>query len=181
MDVSFTKPFLKHILGKEINIRDLEDIDADLSKNLDWILTNPVEDLHLAFTHETEFLGERLNFELKEGGSEIQVSEENKKEYVKRVCEFRMTNQIEKQIQAFLKGFYSIIPKSSISHLAAADLEIVISGAAKIDLQEMKKYANYRDYSEGVSVIRWLWEILEEFDQEKLATFYYYLSGNAGL
>jgi len=178
LDLSLTKAFLKHILGKEIVISDLEDIDDDLYKNLEWTLKNPVEDLELNFTHEVGFLGERLNLELKEGGSEIIVNEENKKEYVKKVCELRMTKHIQKQIQAFLKGFYLIIPKDFISHFTVAELRIVISGNPNIDLQEMKKHVEYRDFSENYGVIRWFWEILEEYDQDKLGAFYYYLSGS---
>ena len=37
-EISFTKSFLKHILGKNLFVDDLVDIDADLTKNLIFLL-----------------------------------------------------------------------------------------------------------------------------------------------
>jgi len=178
MDLSFTKSFLKHIQGKEIAISDLEDVDADLGKNLRWILENDVEDLDLAFTHETEILGERVTLELLEGGFDTIVTETNKKDYVKRVCEARMTKEIEKPLKAFLKGFRRIIPRNYLSHLSTSDLEIIIAGAPEINLEDMKKYAEYSSgYNATSQIIKWLWEVLAEFKQEELAAFLYFVSG----
>jgi len=178
LDVTFTKPFLKHLLGKKITIADMEEVDADLGKNLRWMLQNNVEDLYLTFTHETEVLNERTVVELKEGGSDLFVDEENKKEYVKQICEYRLTKQIKKQLKAFLKGFRTIIPQDFISHFSPSELETLISGESQINLEEMKKYATYRNYSLNDQIVIWLWEVLEEFSQEQLISFYYYLSGS---
>jgi len=178
MDLTFTKPFLKHLLGKKITIADMEEVDADLGKNLRWILQNNVEELYLTFTHEIEVLDERTVIELKEGGSDIFVDEENKKDYVKQICEYRMTKQIRKQLKAFLKGFRMVVPQELISHLSTSELEIMISGESQIDLAEMKKHAAFRNYSKDDQIVKWLWEVLEEFSQDQLTTFYYFVSGS---
>lgn len=44
--------------------------------------------------------------DLKEGGSNIPVTEENKGEYVRLVVEHRLETSIQKQAKAFLGGFY---------------------------------------------------------------------------
>lgn len=44
--------------------------------------------------------------ELKDGGAQIAVTEENKEEYVRLVVAFRLDNSIKDQIKAFLDGFY---------------------------------------------------------------------------
>jgi E3 ubiquitin-protein ligase HUWE1 len=41
----------------------------------------------------------------------MQVTNENKREYVDLVAEHRMTTAIRAQIQAFLKGFWEMVPK----------------------------------------------------------------------
>ncbi len=43
LDVNFSKCFLKHILRKNLNFKDLEDIDPELSRNLMWILENNIQ------------------------------------------------------------------------------------------------------------------------------------------
>lgn len=44
LEVSFTKSFLKHLLGKNIYIEDMNDIDQELGKNLSWINNNDIGD-----------------------------------------------------------------------------------------------------------------------------------------
>ena len=53
--------------------------------------------------------------DLKQNGRNITVTEDHKHEYVKLVCQLKMTGSIRKQIDAFLEGFYEIIPKRLIS------------------------------------------------------------------
>lgn len=125
-----------------------------------------------------EILGERVTLELKEGGFDIFVNEENKKEYVKKVSETRMTKEIEKQLKAFLKGFHLILPKDCLSHLSSGELELIIAGTPHIDLEEMKKYASISGHSQSSVHIKWLWEVLKEFNQEDLAAFLYFVSGS---
>jgi E3 ubiquitin-protein ligase HUWE1 len=60
----------------------------------------------LDFSLETEEFGAKKIIDLKDGGSDIPVTEENKEEYVKLVVEHRLETSIQKQAQAFLAGFY---------------------------------------------------------------------------
>ncbi len=134
MDVNFTKSFLKHILDKEPAISDLEDYDADLAKNLQWMLENNVEDISATFTYETEIFSQRVIQELCEGGYEIEVTEENKKDYIKKVCEAKMTKEIQKQTQAFLKGFRTILPTEFLSYLIPCEQNTSILISQKYQL-----------------------------------------------
>ena len=40
-----------------------------------------------------------------------QVTDDNKTDYIKLVCQMKMTGAIKKQLAAFLEGFYDIIPR----------------------------------------------------------------------
>ena len=48
-DAYFTRAFYKHILGKSLNIFDMEDIDPQYFKTMKWILENDVKDLEFTF------------------------------------------------------------------------------------------------------------------------------------
>ena len=41
----------------------------------------------------------------------LQVTDDNKTDYIKLVCQMKMTGAIRKQLTAFLEGFYDIIPR----------------------------------------------------------------------
>ena len=77
------------------------------------------------------------------------VTEENKKEYVKLVCQMKMTGAIRKQIDSFLEGFYEIIPKRLISIFDEQELELLISGLPNIDLDDLKANTEYHKYTEN--------------------------------
>ena len=59
-EIDLTKSFLKQILGLDLYISDLNDIDPSLAKNLIWMLNNDIsqEDLCLDFTYIYSELGE---------------------------------------------------------------------------------------------------------------------------
>jgi len=88
-----------------------------------------------------------------------------------------MIKEIERSIRAFLKGFRTIIQKNFVTHLSTSDFEIIIAGASQIDLDDMKKHVEYNGYSSSNQIVKWLWEILEEFKHEELAAFLSFISG----
>lgn len=70
-----------------------------------WILKNYVdEDMCLNFTYEETFLDEKRIVELVPGGSEVFVTEINKKDYVKQIAYAKMTENIREQSKAFMSG-----------------------------------------------------------------------------
>ena len=116
--------------------------------------------------------------ELIEGGSNVEVDENNKKEFVLRLCEALMTKEIEEQINAFLQGLYAIIPRSFLSMLLPSDLGLIIAGTRTIDFEDMKRHCQYELLSNESDLAKWFWEILSEFNQEQLGSFLSYISGN---
>jgi len=54
LEVSFAKSFLKHILNQNLYVKDLEDLDPEYAKNLEWILNNQIleeDELGITFTY----------------------------------------------------------------------------------------------------------------------------------
>lgn len=46
--------------------------------------------------------------ELKSGGSNIQVTEKNKKEYIERLAKWRVERGVVQQTEALVRGFYEV-------------------------------------------------------------------------
>ncbi|CAF5226968.1 unnamed protein product, partial [Rotaria magnacalcarata] len=84
--------------------------------------------------------------ELIASGSTIVVTNENKHEYVRLVCQEKMIGSIRQQINSFLEGFYTIIPKSLISIFNEQELELLISGLPDIDIEDLKANTEYHKY-----------------------------------
>ena len=107
LDAYFNRAFYKQILGREVDMRDLESIDPEYHKSLQWMLDNDITGIiDQEFTIEDDQFGEKKQVELKENGANIPVTEENKEEYIRLVVSYRLQNSIKDQLKAFLEGFY---------------------------------------------------------------------------
>lgn len=99
LEVGFSKSFLKHILNKPLVIKDLEDFNPEIYKSLDGMLNTNIESNDMmAMSYETPltlFDKEIYLIELKEGGKDIDVTESNKKEYIKDIARNFMTDNIK--------------------------------------------------------------------------------------
>ncbi|KAL4429870.1 hypothetical protein ABPG74_022893 [Tetrahymena malaccensis] len=177
-EVDFTKSFLKHILHKTLYISDLEDIDPDEANNLLWILDNDVTDLCLTHSIDRVVLGQNYTLDLIPNGRNIEVTEQNKKEYVKQIAHFKMTEEIKEQIQSFLKGFYEILPQRSLKYMNEQELGLLLSGVKKIDVDDMKKHMRYYRYNKDSQIIQWFFEVMNEYDEDQRSLFLFFVTGS---
>ena len=81
-----------------------------------------------------ERFGEMVTIDLKPGGAEVAVTEENKKEYVDLVVEYRISKRVKDQFDAFMSGFSELIPQDLINVFDERELELLIGGMSEIDV-----------------------------------------------
>ncbi|KRX10837.1 HECT-domain-containing protein [Pseudocohnilembus persalinus] len=179
VEVNFTRSFLKHILRKDLYITDLEDIDPEQFNNLNWMLENSVEGLELNYTHCVDELGVIKTVDLVEKGSEIEITDENKKEYVKDIAHYIMTESIKEQTESFIQGFYEIVPISALKEVSEQQLGLILSGHQNIDVDDMEKHAIYQSgYTENSDIIKWLWQILRyDWNEDQKSQFLFFVTG----
>lgn len=121
----FTLPFYKMILNKQITLKDIEHVDPELYRSLCWMLSNQIEGvIDTTFSVEHNAYGVIQVHELKEGGKDIPVTEENKEEYVALYVNYRYRMGIEQQFKSFQKGFYELIPPHLVQPFDERELEV---------------------------------------------------------
>lgn len=86
------------------------------------------------FTTSEERFGELVTIDLKPGGADIPVTEENKKDYLDAVVEYRISKRIKDQFEAFMSGFSELIPQELITVFDERELELLIGGMSEIDV-----------------------------------------------
>jgi E3 ubiquitin-protein ligase HUWE1 len=181
LECYFTRSFYKHILGVPVKYTDMESEDYSFYQGLVFLLEHNVEDIgyELTFSTEIQEFGVTEVRDLKPNGRNIKVAEDTKKEYVKYVCQMRMTGAIQKQLNAFLDGFYSIIPKRLISIFNEQELELLISGLPTIDIDDLKANTEYHKYQTTSLQIQWFWRALRSFDPADRARFLQFVTGTS--
>uniref|UniRef100_A0A4W6CHG8 E3 ubiquitin-protein ligase n=1 Tax=Lates calcarifer TaxID=8187 RepID=A0A4W6CHG8_LATCA len=97
------------MLGKQISLKDMESVDSEYYNSLKWILENDPTELDLRFCIDEDNFGQTYQVDLKPSGSDMVVTNENKKEYIDLVIQWRFVNRVQKQMNAFLEGFTELI------------------------------------------------------------------------
>ncbi|KAK6177350.1 hypothetical protein SNE40_015469 [Patella caerulea] len=181
LECYFTRSFYKHLLGLAVKYTDMESEDYSFYQGLVFLIDNSVHDLgyELTFNTEIQEFGVTESRDLKPNGRNIPVTDENKREYVKLVCQMRMTADIRKQLNAFLEGFYDIIPKKLVSIFTEQEIELLISGLPTIDIDDLKSNSEYHKYQATSLQIQWFWRALRSFDQAERANFLQFVTGTS--
>ena len=181
IDCYFTRIIYKLILGTSISYHDMEDYDPVYYNSIKWLLENDFtnSETYLTYSYNHDNLGEIQTVDLIENGRNIDVNEDNKFDYIQRLCSSKLYDTIKPQIDALLKGFYEIIPQKLISIFNYRELELVISGMPTIDINDWKNNTIYENYNEESNIIKYFWEIIESFDNDERAEFLQFVTGSS--
>ncbi|KAJ8265636.1 hypothetical protein COCON_G00147350 [Conger conger] len=183
IDTGFSLPFYKRILNKPLGLNDLESIDPEFYNSLIWIKENDIEEcgLEMYFSVDKEILGEITTHDLKPGGGDLVVTEENKEEYIRLVAEWRLSRGVEEQTQAFFEGFNEVLPQQYLQYFDAKELEVMLCGMQEIDLVDWQRSTIYRHYTRGSKQILWFWQFIKECDNEKRMRLLQFVTGTCRL
>ncbi|XP_077078533.1 E3 ubiquitin-protein ligase HECW1 isoform X4 [Siphateles boraxobius] len=183
LDAFFTRPFYKALLRLSTDLSDLEYLDEEFHQSLQWMKENDITDvLDLTFTVNEEVFGQVTERELKSGGTNMQVTEKNKKEYIDRMVKWRVERGVVQQTQALVRGFYEVVDSRLVSVFDARELELVIAGTAEIDLNDWRNNTEYRGgYHDGHIVIRWFWGAVERFNNEQRLRLLQFVTGTSSV
>ena len=181
LDVKLPLAVYKKLLGINPSLEDLKECDKELYKNLDYILkqNNPKleEELDTNFTVIDDKFGEKIIIPLKQNGNEIMINNLNKEEYVKLYIDWFFNKSIDEFFKSFEKGFYKVFHKSLIKILSPEELELIICGTQYLDFYELKRACKYEEYEYDSESIKYLWEILLDFNQEEKKKFLSFVTG----
>ncbi|KAF7725614.1 hypothetical protein EC973_009493 [Apophysomyces ossiformis] len=180
LDAFFIVSFYKKILNKKVAVSDMESVDAEFHRSLMWMLDNDITGaLDLTFSTDDDRFGEVVTVDLKPNGRNIEVTEENKHEYVDLVTEWRISRRVEEQFTAFKEGFNQLIPQDLINVFDERELELLIGGIAEIDVDDWRKHTDYRGYTEQDDVIQWFWKCVRSWDSEKKSRLLQFTTGTS--
>ncbi|KAI0086654.1 HECT-domain-containing protein [Irpex rosettiformis] len=180
LDAYFITAFYKMILKKKVTLADLESVDAELHRGLTWMLENDITDIiDETFTTTEERFGEMVTVELKPDGENIPVTEENKKDYVNCVVEYRISRRVKEQFDAFMSGFSELIPQDLINVFDERELELLIGGMSEIDVDDWAKFTDYRGYEVSDEVVQWFWKCVRSWPPERKSRLLQFATGTS--
>ncbi|KAF3482961.1 IQ and HECT domain-containing protein [Arthroderma uncinatum] len=174
------------------NLNDVQDLDKGLYQGLLQLKNYPgnVEDFALNFTvtdtvrvldYEGGYKTETITRELKPGGSNIPVTNQNRLVYISYIARHRLQLQPYLQTNAFLQGLGQIIQPSWLSMFNQGELQRLVGGdAIEIDVDDLRRNTVYSgvyvlgDDQQDHPTIKIFWEVLKAMpneDRQKVLKF----------
>ncbi|XP_062117450.1 E3 ubiquitin-protein ligase UPL7 [Humulus lupulus] len=168
LDYSFSLVFVQKLLGRYSFLDELSTLDPELYRNLMYVkhYDNDVKDLFLDFTVIEESFGKQHVIELKPGGKDISVTNENKMQYIHAMADYKLNRQILPFSNAFYRGLTDLISPFWLKLFNAREFNQLLSGGDyDIDIDDLRRNTRYTGcYSEGSRTIKIFWEVLKGFE-----------------
>lgn len=180
LDAFFVGAMYKMMLHKKILLQDLESVDSEMYRSLCWMLANDITDVIFeTFSVEVDHFGKKEVIDLKPDGRHIDVTNDNKKEFVELKTEWIISKPIEQQFKAFMDGFNELIPEDLVQVFDERELELLIGGLSDIDIDDWKRHTDYRGYQESDQVIEWFWKCIAEWESDQRARLLQFATGTS--
>ncbi|KRY51262.1 E3 ubiquitin-protein ligase NEDD4, partial [Trichinella britovi] len=180
LDAFFIRPFYKMMLGKPICLNDMESVDSEYYNSLLWIEDNDPSELELRFVVDEEVFGVTQTRELKPGGADILVTNDNKNEYINLVIKWRFVSRVTDQMNALMSGLNEFIMQNLLTIFDPHELELLMCGLQKIDVKDWKDNTLYKGgYNANHPVIQNFWKCVLSFDNEMRSRLLQFVTGTS--
>ncbi|GMT19380.1 hypothetical protein PFISCL1PPCAC_10677 [Pristionchus fissidentatus] len=179
VDVQLAPVMLATLLGEKslCAFDELAQFDPELYRSLSYVKKgseDEVNDMGLTFSTDESHMGKLITVDIIPCGRAIQVTHENRINYVHRMAHYRVFTQTKEQCKAFVEGFQMVVKPSWLFLFAPHELQYLISGqSSDIDMADLRKHVQYYGgFHSGHRLIKWLWQILEnDFSAEERRLF----------
>ncbi|CAG9795928.1 unnamed protein product [Diatraea saccharalis] len=152
LDAFFIRPFYKMMLGKQIELLDMESVDLEYYNSLMWIKENDPSELDLTFSVDEEQL----------------------------VIEWRFVSRVQEQMYAFLEGLGGLVPLPLLKIFDEHELELLLCGIQNIDVRDWRAHTLYKgDYHANHIVVQWFWRVVLSFSNEMRSRLLQFVTGTS--
>ncbi|KAJ3051954.1 hypothetical protein HK097_007043 [Rhizophlyctis rosea] len=172
--VNFPRLFWKKILDEVPTLADVKEAFPSLGRGLEQLLEwedGDVADIFLrTFEISYDVYGQVKSFPLVDGGEELLVTNENRKEYVDLYVQHYTVQSVKRQFSAFRRGFWKVCGGKALQMCRPSELELMVCGipSMNLDFVALEETAQYDDgYEPSHYVIEWFWDIVHEMNLEK--------------
>jgi hypothetical protein len=179
VDLPLCKAVYKYILGRPATLQDLEQMDPLYHRSIVWMLKNDITDVIVEnFTVTVENFGQMQEIELIPGGSQIQVTNDNKGRYVQAILDWKTSGSVLKQLKAIREGFQTVLPINDIKDFTEDEINLLLNGKQTFSVEELRQATRYTGgYSTTSVTINIFWSVLESFGQEKRGELLQFTTG----
>lgn len=179
VEAHFAPFFFKTILNRKLGLKDIKTYSNEIYNSYQSMLCNNVKDIGYSYVAGfSDENGQYKEVELVEGGDKIEVTNENKNDFINKQYRFYIIDSIKKQSEAFCEGFSSIVPHKFIRFFSQGELEFLICGLPVIDIDDMERNIILSGYSKDDLTIQLFFNEIRNWNDEMKAGLLQFITGN---
>jgi len=166
---------------------DLKEVDPSLHANLSLMRNCPPDEVYDTFCQcfcmDTEFLGVRRTVELEPGGAAVPVTGDNVDRFTLLYAQYVLKDLSARAINAFLHGFYDLVPRGRLAGFSPAEFEAVLCGQPAIsdeDVEELREASHCSLDATGRPhrQVLWFWEVMRGLSADLRSMVVQFVTGN---
>lgn len=188
LDIPFNNVIFKWLLNdtNTFTFADLEEVDEILYDTMKKLMETDEKDFEAVYQFFT--LPGNDSFELIKGGKNKLVTKDNVSQFVKLVTHWILKEGIICEMEAMRNGFEAIINVNKMKIFYPEELGLLVGGVNPIsndefwEIETLKKaFKPDHGYSHDSTQVKWLIEMLFEFDGENRRKFLQFVTGSPRL
>ncbi|KYN30806.1 Ubiquitin-protein ligase E3A [Trachymyrmex septentrionalis] len=185
LDVRFPMVVYRKLLGRKGGFPDLEDWSPTLYRTMKELIEYTRDDMSETFMQTfrvsyRDVFGSLSFHELKENGDELYVTQENKKEFVDLYADFLLNKSVERQFNAFRRGFQMVSDESPLALLfRPEEIEQLVCGSKIFDFAELEAATEYEGgYTVDSKAVRNFWRVAHSLPPESQRRLLQFTTGS---
>eukprot|EP00286_Rhodomonas_abbreviata_P003077 CAMPEP_0181344412 /NCGR_PEP_ID=MMETSP1101-20121128/32159_1 /TAXON_ID=46948 /ORGANISM="Rhodomonas abbreviata, Strain Caron Lab Isolate" /LENGTH=631 /DNA_ID=CAMNT_0023456213 /DNA_START=77 /DNA_END=1970 /DNA_ORIENTATION=+ len=182
LDVHFPMVVYKKLMGGPLCLQDLKDCQPALYRGLCTLLSfeGDVEDVYSrTFVVDYEEYGAVKSHPLKPGGESINVTADNRQEYVDLYVKYLLEDSIQQQFAAFAEGFHQVCGGPALRMFIPEELELLICGSPSLDFHALQEITSTEDgYTRDHPVISNFWSVVHAMSLQEKKKLLFFCTGS---
>ncbi|RLO04832.1 hypothetical protein DYB28_000622 [Aphanomyces astaci] len=158
LDLHFPPLVYKKLMEQSVTLSDVEASQPALGRGLRQLLSfdGDVESVfQRSFQVSYQVFGEIKTVDLVPNGSQINVTNLNREEYVAKYVQYVTTDSVERQYGAFHRGFHLVCGGHALALFRCEELELLLCGSPDLDFEALEYVTQYDSgFSEHSDVIK---------------------------
>uniref|UniRef100_A0A182PJE2 HECT domain-containing protein n=1 Tax=Anopheles epiroticus TaxID=199890 RepID=A0A182PJE2_9DIPT len=171
--VNFPMVVYRKLMGMKGSFLDLKDLNPVLFNSLKSLLDYTDNDMEEVFMQTfkigyRDVFGNLLEHELKPDSDKTFVTQDNKQEFVELYSDFMLNKSVEKQFNAFRRGFQMVTDESPLHLLfRPEEVELIVCGSKEFDFDELEQSTEYEGgFTAESQTIKDFWSIVHGLSME---------------
>ncbi|KAJ1527956.1 hypothetical protein ONE63_007889 [Megalurothrips usitatus] len=180
LSLNLAEPVWKQLAGEQLTPADLTEVDRDYVPGL-LCIRDMSPDEKLFQTLEIAFSTPSASgVEMPLSSRHRRITPENRYEYIQLALNYRL-HEFDHQVAAVREGLARVVPVPLLALFRGYELETMVCGSPDIPLALLKSVATYRGIDANAPLVRWFWEVMEEFNTQERSLFLRFVWGRTRL